>query len=412
MGFLGLAPADNLGATYDPAEQVLKLFARGEAPNFTYGYEFKRITWLGGLKFELLAWSGPHAPGVRKYEHSQSFSIANLKVVDPDGSVVIVTSNHQNGQSVPVKWLGFEPGNTTPDPYMDSSPKANEQASLAESPQTFNAEGITINALFKEKFTIRESASTSRGGSVQMQYSPSALTVQNAAVEFENIVWTFNSLETGRTQVVVNISRGSGGIDIRKVYDINVIVLDNALIAGDVLSGAPKGPIRAILDFAGRVEIALAIVQRTAPEAELLVVNATLPRGVVYPVKDPLCLSQLECVFSIKSGTAIIRSTGWGEYAPPIFLPYRRIGVSIIKLQDILVDIVPAVDAIRAAGIELAFWSATLDHPVVGPGQLHDEPYYIFHMIDGSYVFVGAKDKEVIVNHAGEKMLPSSTVKE
>ncbi len=295
---------------------------------------------------------------------------------------------------------------------MDSSPRANEQASLAESAQTFNAEGITINALFKEKFIIRESASTSRGGSVQVQYSPSALTLQNAAVEFENLVWTFNSLETGRTQVVVNINRGSGGIDIRKVYDINVFVLDNALIAGDALSGAPKGPIRAILDFAGRVEIALAIVQRTAPEAELLVVDATLPRGVVYPVKDPLCLSQLECVFSTKSGTAVIRSTGWGEYAPPVFLPYRRFGVSLIKLQDISVDIVPAVDAIRAAGIELAFWSATLDHPVVGPGQLHDEPYYIFHMIDCSYVFVGAKDKEVIVNHAGEKMLPSSTVKE
>ncbi len=62
MGFLGLAPADNLGATYDPAEQVLKLSARGEAPNFTYGYDFKRITWLGGLKFELLAWSGPMLP--------------------------------------------------------------------------------------------------------------------------------------------------------------------------------------------------------------------------------------------------------------------------------------------------------------------------------------------------------------
>ena len=59
MGFLGLAPADRLGATYDPAAQVLKLFARGEAPNFTYGYDFKRITWLGGLKFELLVGVDP-----------------------------------------------------------------------------------------------------------------------------------------------------------------------------------------------------------------------------------------------------------------------------------------------------------------------------------------------------------------
>ena len=408
MGFLGFAPADDLAATYNPAEQVLKLFARGEAPNFTYGFEFKRITWLGGLKFELLAWSGPHAPGTRRYEYSQSFNIANLKVVDPDGSVDIVTSNHQSGQTVPVKWLGFEPGNLTLDPFLGSSPMSSEQQSATEAPKTFDAEVVNVNAMFKEKFTIQESTPTTRSGSVQVQYSPFALTLQNAAIEFENIVWTFNSLETGRTQVVVNIGSGFGGPAIRKVYNINVFVLDNSLIAGDALSGTAKGPLHAILDFAGRVQIALAIVQRTAPEAQLLVVEAKLPRGVVYPVKDPLRLSQLECVFRTQSGTAIIHSTGWGEYAPPIFLPYPRLGVSIIKIEDIAVDIVPAAQAVRDAGIDLAFWSVDLVHPLIAPGQLHDEPYYMFHMVDGSYVFVGAKDKEVIVNHAGEKMLPGS----
>ena len=409
MAFLGFAPADDLAATYNPAKQVLKLFARGEAPNFTYGFEFKRITWLGGLKLELLAWSGPHAPGTRKYEYSQTFNIANLKVVDPDGSVDIVTSNHQNGQTVPVKWLGFEPGNMTSDAFLGSSPTSSEQQSARDAPKTFDAEVVNVNALFKESFTIQESTPTSRSGSVQVQYSPFALTLQNATIEFENIVWTFNSLETGRTQVVVNIGSGFGGPAIRKVYNVNVIVLDNSLSAGDALSGTAKGPLHAILDFAGRVKIALAIVQRTAPEAQLLVVEAKLPRGVVYPVKDPLRLSQLECVFKTKSGTAIIRSTGWGEYAPPIFLPYGRIGVSIINLEDISIDIVPAADAIRAAGIDLAFWSVDLAHPVIAPGQLHDEPHYIFHMINGSYVFVGANDKEVIINHAGEKMLPRPT---
>ena len=407
MGFLGLAPADNLAATYDPAEQVLKLFARGEAPNFTYGFEFKRLTWLGDLKFELLAWSGPHASGARKYDYSQSFNIANLKVVDPDGSVNIVTCNHQNGQNVPVQWLGFEPVNTTLDPFVASSPKSSDQSAMVGTPQTFDAEVVTINALFREKFTIQESTHTSQSGSVQVQYSPFALTLQYAAIEFENLVWTFNSIETGRTQVIVNISPAFGGSSIRKVYDINVIVLENSLIAGDALSGTAKGPLRAILDFAGRVKVALAIVQRTAPEAQLLVVEATLPRGVVYPVKDPLRLSQLECVFRTNSGTAIIRSTGWGEYGLPVFLSYGRIGVSVVNLQDVEVDILPAVDAIRAAGFDLAFWSVTLDHPLVAPGQLHNEPYYIFHMVNGSYIFVGAKDKEVVVNQAGEKMLPS-----
>lgn len=408
MGFLGFAPADDLAATYDPAEQVLTLSARGEAPNFTYGFEFKRITWIGGLKFELLAWSGPHAAGTRKYEYSQSFNIANLRLVDPDGSVVIVTANHQSGQIVPVRWLGYGVGNKTLDPPLGSSPVSSEQQSATDAPKTFDAEVVNITVLFKEKFTIQESTPTTRSGSVQVQYSPFALTLQNASIEFENIVWTFNSLETGRTQVVVNIGSGFGGLTIRKVYNVNVIVLDNSLIAGDALSGTAKGPLHEILSFLGRVNVALDIVRRTAPEAQLLTVDATLPRGVVYPVIDPLRLSQLECVFKTKSGTAIIRSTGWGEYGPPIFLPHSRVGVAVINLEDII-DIVPAADAMRAAGIDLTFWSAELTHPVVAPDQLHDEPYYIFHMIDGSYVFVGAKDKEVIVNRAGEKILPRST---
>ena len=412
MGFLGFAPADDLAATYDPAEQVLTLFARGEAPNFTYGFEFKRITWLGGLKFELLAWSGPHASGTRKYEYSQSFNIANLQVFDPEGSVIIVTSNHQSGQTVPVKWLGYGSGNTTLDPFEGSSPTSSEQQSATDAPQTFDAEVVHINALFKQPFKIQESTPTTRSGSVQVHFSPFALTLQNASIEFDNLVWTFNSLETGRTQVVVNIGSGFGSPPIRKVYNVNVFVLNNSLVAGDALSDTANGPLYEILDFAGRVNIALRIVQRTAPEAQLLGVEATLPRGVVYPVKDPLRLSQLECVFKTESGTATIRSTGWGEYAAPIFSPHHRIGVSVIHLEEIKIDIVPAAEAIQAAGIDLPFWNVDLTHPLVAPGQLHDEPYYVFHMVDGSYVFVGAKDKEVIVNHAGEKMLPRPTATE
>ena len=247
MGILGFAPADDLAATYNPAEQVLELFARGEAPNFTYGFEFKRITWLGGLKFELLAWSGPHAPGTRKYEYSQSFNIANLKVADPEGSVDIVTSNHQSGQTVPIKWLGSEAGNMTLDPFLGSSPTSSEQKAATDAPKTFDAEVVNVNALFKQIFTIQESTPASRSGSVQVQYSPFALTLQNATIEFENLIWTFNSLETGRTQVIVNIGSGFGGPAIRKVYNVNVFVLDNCLIAGDALSGTAKGPLHGIL---------------------------------------------------------------------------------------------------------------------------------------------------------------------
>ncbi|KAL8935864.1 MAG: hypothetical protein Q9216_005215 [Gyalolechia sp. 2 TL-2023] len=409
MGFLGLATADELAATYAPGEQTLTLYARGQAPNFTYGFHFKRLTWLGGLKFELLAWSGPLASGSRRYDHSQKFDIANLKVVDPDGSVDIVTSNHPYGQSIPVRWLGVEPNNAILDPFVGSFSKPSKKAG-ADSPQIFDADIVTMNVLFGQRFTIKESTPSSATGFVQEQHSPFALTMENAGIEFDNLVWTFNSLETGQTQVVINITSDFGGIIIRKVYNINVFVLENSLIAGDALSGTARGPLRAILDFAGRVNIALGIVRRTAPGAQLLSAQATLPHGVPYPVKDPLRLSQLECIFSTDTGMAKIRSTGWGEFEPSVFLPDKVVGLSVIKLEDIMVDVVAAVDAIRSAGIESAFWHVTLDHPLVAPGKSSNdddgEPHFIFHMVDGSHIFVGAKGGAVVVNRTGER-LPS-----
>ncbi|KAL8883089.1 MAG: hypothetical protein Q9198_000012 [Flavoplaca austrocitrina] len=408
MGFLGLAPADELAATYAPGEQTLTLYARGQAPNFTYGFDFKRLTWLGGLKFELLAWSGPHASGSREYQHSQKFDIVNLKVVDPDGSVDIVTSNHPYGQSISVRWLGFEPNNAAVDPFVGSFSKATKRAA-SDSPQILDADVVTMNVLFKKPFTIKESTPSSTTGSVQEQHSPFALTIENAGIEFDSLVWTFNSLETGQTQVVVNITSDFGGIVIRKVYNINVFVLENSLIAGDALSGIAKGPLHAILDFAGRVNIALGIVRRTTPEAQLLSAKATLPHGVPYPVTDPLRLSQLLCVVRTDAGIAKICSTGWGEFEPPVFLPDKIVGMEVISLDQIEVDIVPAAEAIRATGNKLAFWNTVLEHPLIAPGELHDEPHYAFDMVDGSVVFVGAKSKEVVVNRTGGRMLPSGT---
>ena len=139
---------------YDPVKQVLKLFARGEAQNFTYGYEFQRLTWLGGLKFELLAWSGPFGPGSRKYEHSQSFDIPNINSIDPEGSVIIVTANHPKGKTVPVYWLGFGQDDTTIDPFAGPSPETNDIIPPYAPPHL--SEVVKINALYKESFIIQE----------------------------------------------------------------------------------------------------------------------------------------------------------------------------------------------------------------------------------------------------------------
>jgi len=413
MGFLGLAPAADLAATYDPSEQVLTLFARGDAPNFSYGFEFKRVSWIGGLKFELLAWTGPHAPGTKEYKYSQNFDIPNLNIVDPDGFVDIITLSDPRGRSVKVKWLGFEPTNIIADPFSRIAASPPKSSSVDDkAPKIFNAEAVTIIALYKLPFIIREPLDTGAAASIHMQYADSALVIQNAGSDTGNLFWKFNSIETGKTQVVVTRSTGPTDIIVRKVYNINVVVLENSLAAGDALSGTVKGPIRAILNFIGRVFVAQRIVQRTAPEAEFLSVTASLPRGVIYPVTDPYRLSQLKCIFATKFGTAIIESTGWGEFLPPVFLPYKTVGLNVIDIKSGLFEITDAVDAIRAYGITDAFWSGGLNYPLVAPGESHPEPCYWFHTVTGAYVFVGAKDGKVWVNEVGEKMLPAPPVAE
>lgn len=412
MGVHGLAPADNLGAVYDPAEQSLILSAEGEASKWTYGFEFKRIPWLGGLKYELVAWSGPHVPGTRKYTHTQRFNISNLSSVDPAGDVDIVTANHRMGKIVPIYWLGLSPGNSQLNGSLDGQHKqaADDLETAKAIPEVLDVDASTLCVLYGQPFNIKETAVASPEGSINIRYSSFALMITNAGIDNGDMVWTFNALETGKTQAVVYKSTGIGKPIIRKVYNINVCVLDNALIAGDALSGTPKPGLNAILDFEARVFIALNIVRRTTPDAQLSSVKATLPRGVVYPVTDPLRLSQLDCLFLTDSGTATIHSTGWGEFAPPVFVPGKPLGAGVIDVTGLKIDITDAVDLMRNTGHTGAFWSASLERPVIGPGELGDEPHYIFHMVDGSYVFVGTQSEAVIVNNVREKALPSQKI--
>lgn len=406
MGFLGLAPADALAATYAPADQILTLYAKGTAPNYTYGYNFARLPWLGGLKYELLAWSGPHAAGTTPYTHTQRFDVPNLSIVDPDGEIQVLTA--EGDRSVTVRWLGVEPTNAAADdPFAKSVVK--KTAGAGTPSRTLDAEAVTLTVLLGEPFTITESLPSTRDGSVRETHSPNALLLQTAGVDLGALTWTFLPLETSRTQVVLtrrpSAADPAAAAAVRRVYNVDVIVLGNALIAGDDLTGPPAGPLRSILDFQGRVLVAERIVRRAAPEAALLEAKATLPRGVVYPVTDPLRLSQLACAFATDQGTAFIFSTGWGEFSPPVFTSCKRIGARTIDVMALKLDIVPAVESMRKAGYTEAFWNADLAFPLVGPGEEADEPRYMFKMVDRSYVFVGAMDGRVERNEAGEKAL-------
>jgi len=217
----------------------------------------------------------------------------------------------------------------------------------------------------------------------------------NAGIDDGNIVWTFNSLQTGNTQAVVTIRGGVSTFIIRKTYNIRIFALDATPNRGDE-----------ILSYLGRVNLAVRIVQKEYPDAMLYVVEATLPRGDPDPTPNPLCLSQLRAVFRAKDGTVIIRSTGWDEWGKPQYIPHPW-GDCVVIPWPIKMDITDAAKILRKAGFTDDFWICTLRHLLGPPGKPYDEPYYIFLMAKSEQrVFVGVNDGAIYVNKAGQDVLP------
>lgn len=428
MGFKGPIAASELGAVYDPAKQVLTLSASGEVQNYTYGFKFERQPWIGGLRFELTGWSGPIGPGASKYSFSEDFSIPGLTVFDPKGTVIIVTSNHPDGEVIEIKFLGIPPPGVSNGSEMLSTISGKLSGSERPAPpQVIDvATPLTINTLFREPFKLSEKIPTGLGATLHVDFDTQFLTLTEAGVDDGGLNWTFNSVQTGDTQIITYSTAAFFDPIIRKVYSVKIFVLDAVTatnnpskIASLVSSngngdsnGASNGttngngvtkPNTLILPlpFLGRVFEAQVIVRGVLPSARLLRVTATNPCQPVYPHIHPLGLpSQLEAMFVGDNGKyATIKSVGWGEWAPPVV----RDGPGIVGLQTFDLDTVKvhldqAVKAVRAGGNDKDIYDFTLTDPFGNPANGPYQPMYSFHMEDDSYVSVNAVTGKVIQN--------------
>jgi hypothetical protein len=387
MGFFGLEPADKLTASYEKATHSLTLYAEGSVPNFTSGIIFNRVHWLGGLKFSLDGWTGPRGEGCRPYVHDQSFTIDLPSLALPSGTVIIVTENHPNGVVVPIHGLEQQRQSTSGLNSQPLPPGNTEQHIVSDPTQ--------ITALFKLPFEIQASDEVPRHGRVDITFDPQYLTMTTAGIQDKDIVWTFNSLQTGNTQVLVTTTGGIAAFTKRKTYDVRIVVLEPK----------PSGPQGGeILSFLGRVNIADRIVKEQYPDAELTVVEASLPVGA-SATTNPLSLSQLRAIFRTGNGTVIIKSTGWGSWGPPEFFDQPFLGNKVIP-WPVKMDITVAVQVMEKAGYSGNFVKCALRHPLGPSGKPFDEPYYIFEMEEGPAVFVGVNDSSVYVNKVGQAVLP------
>jgi|GEM_PF-760113 len=378
MGFLGLIPADELAAAYNTQTKTLTLFAEGKVQDYTYGISFEQVPLMGGLKFRLEGWTGPlHDPVTYSpYSHEQAFSLQLPSPVAPSGKVIIVDANHPEGVAVEVRFLGLAEPEAAP-----------RQLAGAAAPSPVAGQE-QLNVLFKMPFMIKEAASVPQGGRVSIKFDPTMLQLQQAGIEGGNIAWTLNSLQTGDTQVVVSVFGGIAQYVLQKVYDVRIFVLEQAQ------NSAPAP--QAILSFLGRVNIAVRLVQDQYPDAELYEVEALPPSP--RPCSGPNELSKLKVVFRAGKGTAIIESTGWGTFGPVQYIPQPWMEDQVIA-WPVQMEATEADSLMKKAGYTGTYGAMTLRKPLY-PGIV--QPYYIFSMNSGQYVFVGVNDKKVTVNPVGQ----------
>ncbi|MDB5015722.1 MAG: hypothetical protein JWQ84_554 [Mucilaginibacter sp.] len=220
MGFLGTIPATKLAAFYDTGQQKLILYAQGVVKGATYGFNFQRDTFMGGLKFTLQAWTGPLTGKEQPYEHSQGFIISLPQPHFNSKSVLIVTANHPQGETVPIHYSGL----IHTDTELAAANKAGSAPASAPV-TTATPDSTQLNVLFKMPFNISENAEVPKMGAVDVQYDNTILQLVTAGISNTDIVWTFNSLQTGDTQILVTIYGGIAQFVIRKTYNVRIFVL-------------------------------------------------------------------------------------------------------------------------------------------------------------------------------------------
>lgn len=137
-----------------------------------------------------------------------------------------------------------------------------------------------------------------------------------------------------------------------------------------------------ILSFNGMVNIAVRIVTGQYPHAKLYEADGVASGG---PTTDPNRIDRMRVVFQNPGNTTvIIKSTIWGEFAPPVLYnePFLE---DVVIAWPVKMDLPDATALKEKAGYTAPFTTVTLRDPL---GPTRQNPLFIFGDGGGSYVFV------------------------
>ncbi|KAH7195777.1 hypothetical protein DER44DRAFT_888928 [Fusarium oxysporum] len=395
-----LIPADSITASYDNEAKLLILKASGTHVDLTRDIEFRRLPFDGGLLFELIGWVGPIVHGESPYEITDSFNIDLPSIVFPSNTVVVNTENKHHWV-VPIQY-----NKTT----GQAATNGKAEVELPKVEQVSGDQKIVV--LADKPFTIRQSDSfTGKGGSASIDFDKSFLTLTDARIEDGKIVWTFTAQQTGTTEVFVYVGQTQPPFLYRIPYVVESVVLDDKSVPtqttasfsvnnngqgssgtyGAASNGHKNGnqKVGLPLSWDGFINVGLNLIRKQYPHANLLEVDATpLTRK---PVQNEWGLVNNRIVCGLSGNkTAIIQSTGWGEFGKVQTINSPFLGDQVIP-WPVTLDIHDAFTILRKAGYKQAIYAVTLRQPLY-PGD--DQPFYIFNT-GTEFIAVGTKDKKI-----------------
>ncbi|KIL86306.1 hypothetical protein FAVG1_10704 [Fusarium avenaceum] len=397
-----LIPADKITASYDNEAGLLLLKASGTHVNLARDIEFKRLPFDGGLLFELRAWVGPIIQGESPYEITDSFNIQLPSRVFPSNTVVVNTENKQHW-IVPIEYNK---------PVQQSATNGKVQPEVPEIKQFAASDRIVV--VIGKPFTLQQKDSfEGKGGSINIDFDKTYSSLDNAVIRDGKIEWTFIAQQTGVTEVTVYVSQTSPPFVYRVQYEVeivqsgddsvqphaNVFLSVNPSDQGSdstysttsngngVKNGAEKVGIP--LSWDGFINIGLNLIKKQYPKANLLEVDATpLTRK---PVNNEWGLVNNRIVCGLSDNkTAIIQSTGWGEFGNVQTIDSPFLGDQVIS-WPVSLDIHDAFAILRKAGYKGGVYAVTLRQPLY-PGD--DQPFYIFN-VGNEFIAVGTQDKKI-----------------
>ncbi|OAP55690.1 hypothetical protein AYL99_09842 [Fonsecaea erecta] len=208
MTTLGTVSVDSLTAEY--RAHTLVLTADGKVTGDVSHPRFYSLR-SSGLVFELEAWYGPPIPHptTRPYHVTASF---NVQV--PGDFVTIITANYPKGKQVPIVCEGQDDNGgqgTSP-----ASPAVTALGPVSVGPIK------NINAILNKPFQVPAHAIVPRLGEVSIKFPADFLTLTDARIEDTNIVWFFDPVKLGSTQVRVTTEFGIEPLQTTQIYDVHV----------------------------------------------------------------------------------------------------------------------------------------------------------------------------------------------